>query len=229
MTDLEKKVMQAIEKQNLAPKPYAYFLAKRSVFWALAIASILLGAVSAATAMFAIQDMIQNGGRQFTDMPFDDVFQSLPALWLLFFILFCLSAYFGLRRTRRGYRYRPLGIAALIVLASLGLGWLLHVAEAGSSLHNFLAARLPSYADYTHVPYAEWSRPDKGTLGGEVQSVEAGKSLVLKDFSGKQWNVDISTAINNVKNQDLIKEDVAIRGERTGPFSFKANSMEDFD
>jgi hypothetical protein len=229
MTDLEKKVMETIEKQNLAPKPYVYFLAKRSVFWALAIVSILLGAVSVATAIFAIQDTMQNGGRQFNDMPFDEVMQSLPAVWLLFFVLCCFSAYFGLRRTKRAYRYRPLSVAALIVLASLGLGWLLHVAEAGSLIHNGLAQRFPSYATYTHVPYEEWSRPDEGYLGGEVQSVEAGKSLVLEDFSGKQWTVDITAASNGVENQTLIQEDIAIRGERTGPSSFKAKSMEDFD
>jgi hypothetical protein len=229
MTELEKKVLEAIEKQNLTPKPYAYFLARRSVFWALAALSILLGAVSVAMGIFAIQDMMQEGGRQFNDMPFDDILQSLPVIWLVCFILFCFSAYYGLRRTRRGYRYRPLSVMALIILASLGLGWLLHVAQAGQFINNALSVHFASYANYTHVPYAEWSRPDDGYLGGEVQSVEAGKSLVLKDFSGDEWAVDISTAINDVKNQGLVGEDIAIRGERTGRSSFKAKTLEDFD
>lgn len=229
MSEFENKVLEAIEKRNLTPKPHAYFLAKRSVFWALAFLSILFGAVSVAMGIFAVQDLMQSGGRQFNDMPFDDIMQGLPVIWLLCFILFCFSSYFGLRRTRRGYRHPPLNVAALIIAVSLGLGWLLHAVEAGKFINDKLSLHVPGYANYTHVPYAEWSRPDDGYLGGEVQSVEAGKSLVLKDFSERLWTVDISSAMNGVKNKELVDEDIAIRGEKTGPSSFKAKFMEDFD
>lgn len=228
MAELDKEVLAKIEKLGLKPRPYVYFLAKRSVFWALAALSALLGGVSVAVAIFAATDLAATGGRGFDEMPFDDIATSLPALWLACFALFAASAWFSLSRTRRGYRYRPLSILVIAVAASLGLGIALHGLDAGRLTHNFIARHFPAYERYTYIPYEEWSRPDRGYLGGEVLSVD-GNSLRLKAFDGLEWAVDISMAVNSV-DEPLIEEgDIAIRGEITGPHDFKAHTIAPFD
>jgi hypothetical protein len=231
MTELGDKVLKAIEKRGLSPKPYVHFLAKRSMFWTLAGLSILLGAVCVAVGIFAIDDFFRTGGRNFTDMPFDDVFENLPFVWLACFLLFVASAYFGLSRTKRGYRYRPLSIIAAAAAASIGLGLLLHVLDIGRALHSILSAQFPGYRESTYVPYAEWSRPDEGFLGGEVLSEIEGRVLRLKDFQGREWDVDISSAaIADGVARPLTEEgDIAIRGARTGTSSFRAKTIDEFD
>lgn len=229
MTELEKKVLEAIQRQNLVPRPYYLFLAKRSVFWSLAALSIVLGAVSIAVLLFAISDYYATGGRDFDNMPLDDLLVSIPVFWLLLMPLFVASAYYGVRRTRRGYRLRPIQIVALCLAASLGLGTLFHFAEAGRMVNDFLAAHIAAYREETYVPYDEWSRPDQGYLGGNADRLLDRNTLQLTDFQRKVWTVDISHAAITLEGAIEDEGDVAIRGVRTGPASFRAQTIEAFD
>ena len=143
--------------------------------------------------------------------------------------LFMASAYYGVRHTRRGYRFRPAAIIALCVSASAGLGVLLHFFEAGRLVNDFLAANIAAYREQTDVPFDKWSQPDSGFLGGTVESVDGTKNLRLKDFHDKQWLVDISGAVITLDNAIADEGDIAIRGIRTGPSDFRAETIEEFD
>jgi hypothetical protein len=229
VTELEQRVLGAISQRRLKPRPYAYFLAKRSVFWTLAALSLVLGGVCVALLIFVAVDYLATGGRGFDEMPFDDVAEFLPAIWFACFLLFVASATLSLARTKRGYRYRPRRIAIGAAAASIGLGLLLYGTDTGGHLNRFLKARFPAYAEYTYIPYAEWSRPDEGYLGGEVLSAEEGRSLRLRAFDGREWMVDISAAEIGFAEPLVDEGDVAIRGERTGPLTFKAKRIDEFD
>ena len=56
MTDLEKRILDQIDERGLAPRPYIYFFARRSVFWTLAVLSILLGGISFAVIIYGVLD-----------------------------------------------------------------------------------------------------------------------------------------------------------------------------
>ena len=228
MSRLDKSVLEAIEKRNLSPRPPVYFLARRSMIWTLACASILLGAVCVAVGIFAVTDFMNTGGRNFDEMPFDDLAESLPVVWAGLFALFVFSAYIGLSRTRRGYLYRPLSVIGFTIVATVALGLLLHAIDAGRVTHRFLVSNFASYKILTTIPYAEWSRPDEGYLGGAALSVN-GSTLRLRDFGGREWDVDISTATTEIDGSLVEEGDIAIRGTRTGPLSFKARSIAEFD
>ena len=187
MTELEKRILDAIAAQKLAPTPAYVFLAKRSVFWALAAVSILLGALSFAIALFVVSDYFATGWRVLDNIHFNEALASIPVLWLILLGLFTASAAYGLRRTRRGYRLRASRIAGLSLAASLAIGGLLHAADAARSLHEYLSENFPAYRALTYVPFDEWSRPDEGYLGGLVMA-EAGQGAIrLLDFQDKIW------------------------------------------
>lgn len=229
MSRLDKSVLEAIEKRGLSPRPAVYFLARRSIFWTLACMSIVLGAISVAVAIFAVTDFVNTGGRNFDEMPFDDLAKSLPLVWLGVFGLLIVSAVLAFSNTRRGYRYHPLSVIAVAMAISVALGLVLHVFDAGRTVHTFLSAQIPAYREFTRIPYDEWSRPDQGYLGGEVLSEVPGKSLRLKDFEGRNWEVDTSAAASAVSGSLVEEGDIAIRGTRTGPSTFKADSIGEFD
>jgi hypothetical protein len=229
MSELDRKVMEAIERQRLSPRPYIRFLARRSMFWTLAMLSVLLGGISVAVMIFAVTDFLQTGGRNFDEMPFDDVLQSLPFVWLALFALFIASAYLGISNTRRGYRYRPIGVIGLAAAASIALGALLHGFGVGEMIDRVLSEQLPGYKEYTKIPYDEWRRPDEGYLGGEVLSVDGDRSLRLRDFDGHEWEVLISSAKIAVVGPLIQEGDIAIRGNRTGPSTFTATHIDEFD
>lgn len=229
MTELEMKVLEAIKSQNLVPRPYYVFFAKRSIFWILALLSIILGALSVAVLLFAVSDYYATGWRTFDNLPLDDVIVSIPAIWLVSLPFFIASAYYCLRNTRRGYRFRTAQIVSLCLAASIGLGVLFHIFEAGRHINDFLASRFAYYREQTDVPFEEWSRPDEGFLGGIVVSVDNKKSLRLKDFQDKEWLVDISGAIVKFDTPVEDEGDIAIRGVRTGSSAFRAETIDAFD
>ena len=228
MSRLSEKILQEIEERRLSPRSAAYFLAKRWVFWALAAISIGLGALSVALGLFGALDYLQTGGRGFDEMPFDDLAGGIPALSALFFVLFVLSSYLALARTRRGYRWKPPVVVGLAALMSVIAGLLLYGLKAGPAVHAVLSANIPAYKTYTFIPYDEWRKPAAGRLGGEALSVN-GQILRLKDFDGREWSIDISDATISFPESPVEEGDIAIRGEQTGPFSFKARSIDPFD
>lgn len=229
MTEMEKKVLNAIEQQRLVPRPYFVFFAKRSVFWSLTVLSIVLGALSVAVLLFAISDYYATRWRTFDNLPLDDLIVSIPAVWLILMPFFMASAYFGVRHTRRGYRFQPTSILALCLAASISLGVLFHFFEAGRLVNDLLAANIASYREQTDVPFYKWSRPDEGFLGGTVENVDGTRSLRLKDFHDKDWLIDISGAVITLDNAIEDEGDIAIRGVRTGPSEFRAQTIEAFD
>jgi hypothetical protein len=229
MSDLEKKVLEAIERRNLAPRPAYVFLAKRSVFWSLAVLSILLGGISFVVLFYAASDLPATGWRSLDDVPFDDIVTRIPIAWLVTMPLFIASAYFGFRHTRRGYRWSPARVIGLSLLASLLLGGTLHGLGAGYHVDLFLRANFPYYERLTYIPYAEWSRPDEGYLGGNADRLIDKNTLELTDFRGAVWRVDISSAKVLLDNAIEAEGDVAIRGARTGPTTFRAETIEEFD
>jgi hypothetical protein len=228
VTELELKVMEAIGSRGLRPRPYAYFLARRSVFWTLAALSILLGGICVALLIFVAADYLATRGRGFDEMPFDDVAEFLPAICFVCLFLFIASSAFSFSRTRRGYRHSRRNVVAAALAASVLLGLAFYATDAGGRLNRFLKAHVPGYAEFTYIPYAEWSRPDEGFLGGEALSVEDGR-LRLKAFDGREWLVDVSGASILVAEPLVEEGDIAIRGKRTGPFSFKAEQVDAFD
>jgi hypothetical protein len=229
MSDLEKRVLDEIVAKNLTPKPAILFLAKRSVFWSLALFSVLLGGISTAIMLFVISDYFETGWRVLDNIHYNETLFVVPVLWLLFLAVFIASAIFGLRHTRHGHRLRTSIIATLACAASLGLGIVLFSSNTAHLLHEYLEANLPAYRSLTYVPFAEWSRPDQGYLGGTVQEIETGGTIKLMDFKDKTWVIDVSEAIINLEGTPLEAGDIAVEGERTGGNTFHARKISDFD
>jgi hypothetical protein len=228
MSDLERRVLQEIDRRGLTPRPYAYFLAKHSVFWTLAGLSILFGAVAVAVAIYGVWDLIATGGKNFDEMPFDDVFETLPFVWIAVLALFVVSAYFSLRQTPRNYRYRTAQVVAAVVAAAVVLGGLLAVFEVGKLTHQWLLKSSPFYERLVFSREDIWREPDKGYLGGRIVAI-SGTSLALTDFFGKDWTVDIAGAEIDLEEPLEDEEEFAIRGVRTGPSSFRATRIEEWD
>ena len=229
MTDLEKRILETIEKRRLAPRPYAYFFAKRSVFWMLAGLSIVLGAVSVAVLIFAAQDYLATGGRGFDEMPLDDVFEYLPYVWVATLAAFVTSAVYALRMTPGGYRYRTGTVLAGTIALSVGLGVLLHTAGIGERTHQFLSTHVPLYDSLTRERPKSAPEPDLGSLTGTVVSFDGKSAMVLKDFTGHIWSVDVTGAKLILDDPLAADEDVEIHGTKTGPATFHAQTIDDWE
>jgi hypothetical protein len=229
VTDLEKKILDAIAEQKLAPKPVYQFLAKRSVFWVLAGISILFGAINFAVIQFVISDYFATGWRVLDNIHYNEALIGIPVLWFILAGLFATSAAYGLRHTKRGYRISSSHLAGGAVLASLLLGIILHATDTGRNLHTSLAENYDSYRTSTYVPFDEWSRPERGKLGGTVLEDLGNGLFKLRDFKDKIWTVDVSDASIKLDNAILDEGDIAITGQQTGSDTFRALMIDEFD
>jgi hypothetical protein len=229
MTDLDKKVLSEIERRRLKPLPAAFFLARRSVFWTLAVVALVLGALSVAVTIYAVVDFVATGGRGFDAMPLDDVFEHLPFVWLAALAVFVASAVSSFRRTRRGYRYPTAAVTLVVLVASLAFGSLLYVLNVGPGLHEFLRARSPTYEWLSSSADDEWDDPDAGRLAGRVIGYDGKGTLTLQDFDDKVWRIAVEGATLSLDEPLGSDEDVAILGERTGPDTFKARAIGEWD
>jgi hypothetical protein len=229
VTEFEKRVLETIETRGLTPRPYAYFLAKRWVFWTLAVLSIVLGSISVAVIIFAVQDYFATGGRGFDKLPLDDVFEYLPFVWLPMFAAFLASAYYAMRQTPNGYIYETWQILQAALVFCCLLGGALHAADAGRRVHGFLIESLPFYEALTRDREKTAPEPDKGILTGTVLSFDGKSALVLRDFTGHTWAVDVAGAKLSLDDPLAPGEDVEIHGIRTGDNSFRAKTIEDWE
>ena len=228
MSKLSHDLLREIERRGLKPRPVIYFLARRYVVWALCAAFVLFGALSAAFGIFAVTDLIETGGEAFDNMPFDDAAMMTPLIALALFLGFAASATLSFRLTKDGHRAAPLAVIGSALGLSLLLGLALHVYDAGQSLNDWLRRHWPAYQTYTHIPYEEWSHPEQGRLGGTAQAMN-GETLILRDFHGHVWRVDMTGAVISFEGSPIDEGDVAITGLQTGPDSFRARAVDPFD
>ena len=138
MDMLSKDVVNEIKARGVAPVPRWHFLLKRSVFWTLATASVFLGAVAFAVADFVFFDNEGVSAAVLLESPLEGFLKSIPIVWLIVFGLFIFSAYYGLRHTKRGYRFRTVGVVVGVILGTIILGLGLNMLDFGQAVHDYL-------------------------------------------------------------------------------------------
>lgn len=156
MTDFSKQVIEEIQARGVTPTPRWHFLLKRSVFWTLAIVSILVGATAFAIGDYVFFDTEGVSTAALLESPLEGIVNSIPFIWLLVFGLFTASAYLGLRHTRTGYRYRAPAAIAGVLLVSIMLGLVLNLLDFGQAAHDYLMQHTAFYDSLIH------SREDVG-------------------------------------------------------------------
>ena len=138
MDNFSKQIVTEIEARGVSPLPRWHFLVRRSVFWSLAVLSVLVGAVAFSVADYVFFDNEGISIKVLLESPLEGILQTIPFLWLAVFGLFVVSASLSFRHTRTGYRYRT-GVAVLgVVVVAILLGTVLNIFDFGQGVHYFL-------------------------------------------------------------------------------------------
>lgn len=226
------KIIDEIEKRKVVPIPRWHFILKRSVFWALALISVITGAVSMATAIYVFFDndyITDRAGIQklFEQRPLVEVIvQSIPYVWLFALFLFIVAAFYGFRRTRKGYRYPMFRVIGGSLLVSFLLCGLLNVFDIGKYVHRYLIDNVKGYGSLVYTNDVLWAQQDKGLLGGKVVRYTPGDStLVIRDYRHHFWTVDLSRAKVHCGIKIVTGKYLKITGLKTGPGTFKAATI----
>lgn len=189
MSDISKKTLEIIEKEEIRPTPRYYFFAKNFLIWALFFSSIVLGAISVSVILFLLSDYDWYAYRNLETSFLLHVLISIPYLWISFFSLLIIASYYDLKHTRKGYKYTIFSIAISSIFFSFFTGTVLFFGGLGSEIHDALFKNVPMYGSLTYTKEDIWSCSGKGLLGGEIVSYKDKNNFILKDFNGRIWRI----------------------------------------
>ncbi|NTV93160.1 MAG: hypothetical protein HGA72_07845 [Chlorobiaceae bacterium] len=226
-------ILNEIEKRKVVPIPKWHFLLRRSVFWILAVISVITGSISMATAIYVFfdQDFVVDQANiiRFLDQQplVEDVIVSIPYLWLTVLVLFVLVANFGFRHTKKGYRYPMFRVIAGSLLLSLLLSGLMNLFDVGHIIHRYLIENVRAYDRLIYANEQRWSQVKKGWLGGKViREVPAQRQLIVMDYKKRIWTVDIGNSTVKPGTLMLPGKYIKITGHKTGNQMFQAVSIQ---
>ncbi len=186
-----KRVLERITDEHVAPRPYWEFAFKNYFFWSLGVVAVILGAFAFSAMTFEIANVDWRFALVTHSSFFSFFLDAAPFLWVGALALFILIGYINVRRTNHGYRY-PLSIIALgAVLTSVALGTAFYATGFGGALEDVAGMNLPFHRPILMAEHSWWLSPEKGLLGGTVESAApGGSSFILRDFNGASWQID---------------------------------------
>lgn len=222
-------IIGEIEKRNVVPIPRWHFVLKRMAFWFLAVISVVTGAIAMATAVYVLIDndyITDHAGieKLFAERPFIEVIVlSIPYMWLIAFTLFVFTAFYGFRHTRKGYRYPTLRVMSATLLLSVLLCGIMNVFDLGRLIHRFLIENVKGYGRLVYTNEVLWAQMERGLLGGKIVRYSERDSLVvIRDYKGDLWNVNISGAERHAGTRIVAGKYLKITGFKTGEATFSA-------
>lgn len=215
-TTLAESLMEKISEQGVRPRPRSFFWLRNGMMWLAALLSVLLGALSIASLIFRLTNVLSVVLPPGAPTPrLAEWFTLLPFMWLLALVAFGLLTFVEIRHTERGYRYHFLIVASGVVGVSAILGVLLYVMGSGYVVDRLAGKFVPWHHEIEEMRELRWFRPEEGFLSGEVETeTRAGSSFTLRDASGTLWQVEIAAVVPAAERVLVVSGNrLGVRGE----------------
>lgn len=200
---------------------------KGYAFWAMFIASMILGSLS-----FSVIVHIANTGdwdvlKHFNGNIFTSTVMFLPYFWLFSLGVFAMVAYFNCKHTRKAYRFRRRWILLGSVCLSVFLGSVFYAFGMGNQIDELMVKTMPFYDESKHKARKElWLRPEVGLIMGKVVSVDnLNKQMTIQDGEGKNWAVKDDCTVASTGEPIEKGKIVKIIGKKEGENEFVANEI----
>lgn len=223
MTDISKKALEKIQKEQVKPKPRWYFLTRNYFFWLMFVLTTLLGGFAFGMILFITTNLDWDIHHYLGLSLSKTVIISLPYLWIALLLFFLFVTYYNFIHTRTGYRYRFIIIFLIGLLISILLGFGFYHYGWTETIERQLRTRIPGYHKLVYTSDNQWMRPEKGLLTGRIIEIKTrNNTLQLNDYLGKEWVIDINHAI--VRGSLSLKEGLYIKiiGQKLSKNNFKA-------
>ena len=144
-TSVKEEVLKKIRDTRLTPMSRWYFISRNYFFWLLFVVSVVVGSLAFSSILF---NLILETAPQVsvTILTLPQFFLShTPIIWLLFVVMFSVSAWFNLRRVDGGHRTSHVLVFLASILFSLLLGLLLFYTGLSSKIEWSLRENVPIY------------------------------------------------------------------------------------
>ncbi len=224
ITTVATSVLKRIEAEQMTPRPRYTFVVWECLVWSLWLLSVVIGAAALAVlfyvgmnATYALYEVTHQNFLTF-------LFAILPYIWVILLALVAYLAVYGLRHTKRGYRYSAVELVGSSLVLSLAGGVLFHYVGFGHMLDQSLGRQIAQYMSMEKMELKMWQMPTSGRLVGMVvprpESMSRDAILQFADKDGARWTLS-STELSDYELELLVtKSRVRLLGTSTAPQVF---------
>lgn len=220
MSDVSKKILDKIKKEDVKPIPKWQFVFGHILLWTLVIFAIIIGSF-AMSILFRDLSGIEWGHLSKLDRHgIPGIIIALPYIWFITLAVVVYVSYVFFSKTKQGYKVNPVIIILSSILISFILGFILFANRTSDQFERLLRDNIPPYKQLQQVREGAWNSPEKGILIGKVIDVKKDKLLMLNDITGKKWEVNIENV--NFKKMGIPKvgSQIIVVGKQTGDDTF---------
>jgi hypothetical protein len=190
-----EELINKIKSSGIKQKPRWYCILENVVFWSIFFLSIILGGIAFSIILYAIGESDFNLLRNLSSPGIRSLISFLPFVWILFLGVSLTIAALGIRNTKKGYRYSLLWILGVNILLSVLFGFLFFYTGGGQNIERIFAKRVGIYTGIEERKISRWSRPESGFLSGMILEKQSDNILLLEDFTGKKWQINIQDVV----------------------------------
>ncbi len=190
-----EELINKIESSNIKQKPRWHYVLENIVFWSIFSLSIILGGIAFSIILYAIGESDFNLLRNLSSTGIRSFVSFLPFIWILFLGVSLMIAGLGIRNTKKGYRYSLLWVLGINILLSVLLGLLFFYTGGGQDIERIFAKRVGIYKGIEERKVSVWSHPEYGFLSGTILEKQSDDILLLEDFIGEKWQINIQNAV----------------------------------
>ncbi len=201
MKNVSANIAERIKKEGLRPTPRWIFVMKNVAFWGLFVVVLLLGAVAFSLILFAVYEADFELVDRAVYSPAGFFLTVLPFSWIILFFLFLGLAVWVKRHTKQGYRIPFWLLITLNLSGSIAIGIVSFSMGGSEYFEDFFSRAIPGYMHMDDRKMEMWSRPEDGLLSGIILEISSDTVIILEDFSGKVWDIDLSEARKNMERE----------------------------
>ena len=181
--------------------------------WTIFSIGILIGSLATSVIIFMVNHTNWPFYAAFGN-PLKKLLINLPVFWLLLLIIFLAVAFYNIKHTKKGYKYNPLVIVLLSIMASIIIGSGVYAVGGGEKLEDIFYRRVPIYQQIIIQRGRMMLNPEHGVVAGVVVEVQE-NYIKIRDFTGKVWEVSTST------NQFQVGQRVHLLGKKISDDEFE--------
>jgi hypothetical protein len=202
MKDITQKVLDVIKDQK--PKSKLIFVVKEYYFWAMAILSIVIGALSTSVIIYMLINNNWNLYNQISGNFVSFLFATMPYFWIIVLVFLVFVSFYSFKKTKNGYHYKLVTVILGSILVSIILGVVFYFNGMGRIVDNTFAEKLSTYRQFASPQRKIWSQPEKGFLVGKIIEVE-NLNFILIDLKHQKWTVERHTSKYIPRQHEIVK------------------------
>ncbi len=145
MNNLKENILKKIEAGEVRKKPRWIFLSKKYSLWSFLTLSIFFGGISFSIFLYNYFDDLGPWYKLKSESSF--WLSNIFWIWILFLILFILSAILNFRQTKKGFRIKLSAIIFGALFSTIFLGFGFYKIEAGKFLDRQILSKSKQYQE----------------------------------------------------------------------------------